>query len=229
MKRKIIRIDEEKCNGCGECIPDCSEGALKIVDGKIKLVSEGLCDGLGACVGRCPIGALVVEEREAEEFNEEKAGENIQKVQREKYQGCPGMKMVDFRDNKEVKEKHRRSGLRQWPVQLKLLNPSALYFKNADLIVVADCVPFTYSNFHSRFLKGKILIVFCPKLDSANEEYVEKLSKILDINSINSITIVYMEVPCCNGTTQILQEALERAKKNILVKNYTISLQGEIM
>ena len=228
MKRKIIKIDEEKCNGCGLCIPDCHEGALKIVDGKAKLVAEALCDGLGDCLGNCPTGALVVEEREADAFDEEKVKENS--VQQRT--GCPGTQMQDFTQNKPtvgVSPVSEGSELRQWPVELKLLSPSAPYFKDADIVVAADCVPFSFSNFHSRFLKGKILIVFCPKLDNASEEYIDKMSEIFRINNIKSITIVHMEVPCCSGTVNLVEEALKKSGKNIIIKDYTISLQGEII
>lgn len=230
MKRNIIKIDEEKCNGCGSCIPDCPEGALKIIDGKAKLVKESLCDGLGACLGNCPTGALTIEEREADDFNEEEARENMGKSERE-HQGCPGMKMVDLTEKPASNSAKTKQGseLRQWPVQLKLLSPEAPYFKNADLVIAADCVPFSFSNFHDRFLRGKILVVFCPKLDNSYEEYVEKLSRIFKANNIKSITIVHMEVPCCSGTTKTIEEALKRSGVNMIIKDYTISLQGDII
>lgn len=235
MKRKIIKIDEDRCTGCGDCIPDCPEGALKIIDGKARLVKESLCDGLGACVGRCPTGALTVEEREAEAFDEEEAKVNMQ-GQGHQHQhghgqgGCPGSMMQSFRDDdQEVSSVKGGSALQQWPVQLKLLNPSAPYFQNADLVVAADCVPFSYPNFHERFLKGKILIVFCPKLDASNEEYVAKMTDIIANNDIKSISTIHMEVPCCTGTVSIVVEALRRAQKNIILKDYTISLRGEII
>lgn len=239
MKRNIIKIDEDKCNGCGICIPDCAEGALKIVDGKIKLVKESLCDGLGACVGRCPTGALIVEEREADAFNEEEAKRNMAKAHAPHQSlqgkthagGCPGSMAMQWNNKPKVdaQEVSGGSALAQWPVQLKLLNPSAPYFQNADIVVTADCVPFSYPNFHARFLKGKVLIVFCPKLDHANEEYVEKLTEIFTINAIRSISIVHMEVPCCSGTIYLVEEALKSSGKNITVKDYTISISGEII
>ncbi len=231
MKRKILKIDEAKCNGCGECVPNCAEGALQIIDGKAKLVSDALCDGLGACLGECPTGALTIEEREADEFSEEKVKEHIQKPQQSPPGGCPGMMQRDFRESGQANEAvsvSTQSALRQWPIQLKLLNPGAPYFKGADLVIAADCVPFSYANFHARFLAGKILIVFCPKLDSASEQYVEKLTEILKNNDIKSITTVHMEVPCCTGTVRIVEEALRNSGKHIIVKDYTISLKGEI-
>ncbi|MFH1359707.1 MAG: 4Fe-4S binding protein [Candidatus Omnitrophota bacterium] len=238
MKRKVIKIDEEKCNGCGECIPDCPEGALKIVDGKVKLMSESLCDGLGACVGRCPVGALTIEERDAEEFDEEKAQDNMEKMHSDPshqtsqaHQGCPGMMARQWQDNKSQATATVQGGsaLRQWPIQLKLLNPHAPYFQDAELVIAADCVPFSFANFHERFLKGKILIIFCPKLDFAHEEYVQKLTEIIKSNNIKSLTTVHMEVPCCNGTTVLAEEALKSSGKNLILKDYTISLQGEII
>ncbi len=237
MKRNIIKIDEEKCNGCGLCVPDCAEGALKIVNGKVKLVKESLCDGLGACIGRCPTGALVVEEREAESFDEEEAKKNMEKAHaphqpfHAQHSGCPGSMAMQWgnKPKASTQEVTGGSALAQWPVQLKLLNPRAPYFQNADLVVAADCVPFSYPNFHARFLKGKVLVVFCPKLDHANDEYIEKLTEILKINTIKSIAIVHMEVPCCSGTVHIVEEALKQSGKNITVKDYTISIQGEII
>lgn len=230
MKRNIIKIDEGKCNGCGLCIPDCPEGALKIIDGKAKLVKESLCDGLGACIGKCPTGALTVEEREADEFNEEEAKENMETIRKE-HQGCPGIKIADFtgKPSSSATKTKQGSELRQWPVQLKLLSPEAPYFKNADLVIAADCVPFSFSDFHDRFLKGKILVVFCPKLDNSYQEYVEKLSKIFKANNIRSTTIVHMEVPCCSGTTKMIEEAIKRSGVNTIIKDYTISLQGDIV
>jgi ferredoxin len=272
MKRKIIKIDETKCNGCGLCIPNCPEGALGIFDGKARIVSELSCDGLGACIGHCPQNAISIEEREAEKYNELVVIKNIVKsgpqtlkahlhhlkshnqteylkqalnylkennisipiFENKTSCSCPGSKIIDRTQNTNTntdndKNYNIKSELRQWPVQLSLLNPNASYLKNADLLISADCVPFTYANFHQKFLKDKILIIFCPKLDSDIEMYIEKLTTILKENNINSITITRMEVPCCSETTKIVEEALKRSNKNILLKEYTISLQGEII
>jgi len=274
MKRKIIKIDENKCNGCGLCIPNCPEGALKIINGKARLVSELTCDGLGACLGHCPQGAITVEEREAKPYDEKKVMvtiaaqgrdaieshlKHLQDHNQDEYLlealeylkehqieigspkgeplkepcGCPGSRVIDRRMEKQMIETPPAtdfpSELRQWPIQLHLLNPHAPYFHNADLVIAADCVPFTYAGFHRRFLKNKILIIFCPKLDQGLEQYVEKLSELFKDNAIKSITIVRMEVPCCGGVTGIVAEALSRSEKRIIVKEYTISLQGEII
>lgn len=276
MKRKIIQIDEEKCNGCGLCIPNCPEGAIQIIDEKARLISDLFCDGLGACLGYCPQAAITITEREAEKYDEKKVMENIIKggpkvikahlehlkshgemnylKQAEDFlkdkeiampteniqanhvhgkEGCPGMKIVDFRnkkgENPGISNPSLNSELTHWPVQLKLLNPQAPYFENAELVIAADCVPFAYANFHHKFLKNKTLIVFCPKLDNAYEEYVEKLTAILKNNSIKSLSIVHMEVPCCYGTVQIVEEALKKSGKNVVLKEYTISLTGELV
>jgi len=285
MKRKIIKIDEKKCNGCGECIPNCPEGALQIIDGKARLISDLFCDGLGACIGECPLGAIEVEEREAEPYNEAKVmvnvakgGPNVIKAhlkhlkdhnETEFYNQaiaylnennlevpevkekvvpfvCPGMKIVD--NNKEIPQptpdvkpgcstlekgdsdaaENRPSELRQWPTQLHLLNPQASYFQDADLLVAADCVPFTLNNFHGKYLKGRTLLHFCPKLDNSYEAYVEKLAQIFTLNNIKSITLVRMEVPCCGGTTATVNAALEKAGKNIPINDIIISLDGKV-
>ncbi len=235
MRRNIIRIDESKCNGCGECIPDCPEGALKIVDGKAKLVSESLCDGLGACVGNCPQGALTVEKREAAEFDEEKAQQNIEENEHCR-SGCPGAMMMDMSEEKDEREdlsgqefEESKSFLRQWPIQLKLVMPTAPQFKNADLLIAADCVAFSYGAFHQNFLKGKVPVIFCPKLDRAFDAYSEKLSEIISLNDLNSIEVVRMEVPCCSGAVMIANEAVKRSGKKIKIKEHVVSLKGEII
>lgn len=266
MKRSIIRIDETKCDGCGLCVPACHEGAIKIIDGKARLAADALCDGLGACLGECPKGAITIEEREAVEYNELEALENIMKegsvavqahlkhladhgqtayleqakehlykkeTQKPMACGCPGtMAQTIQRTPVAIPEgasAPAASQLQQWPVQLKLLNPHAPYFKDAELVVAADCVAFAYGDFHRRFLKGKVLVVFCPKLDEGLDGYVDKLSLIFQSNNIRSVSICRMEVPCCGGTGRIVEEALKRSGKNIIIKEYTISLRGEII
>ena len=237
MKRKIIKIDEDKCNGCGDCVINCEEGALKIIDGKAKLVKEAFCDGLGACIGECPLGALTIEEREADDFDEQQAREhsrkeNVNQPAHHPPQGCPGVMAKQWDDKADDTPRpaaEQKSALRQWPIELKLLNPQAPCFQNADLVVAADCVAFSYADFHGRFLQGKALVIFCPKLDNAYPEYSAKLTAILSLNEIKSITVVHMEVPCCSGTIRIVEEALRQSRKNIVVKDYTISLRGEIV
>jgi NAD-dependent dihydropyrimidine dehydrogenase PreA subunit len=271
MKRKIINIIEDKCNGCGLCVPNCPEGAIQIIDGKARLISDIFCDGLGACIGNCPENAIVIEEREAEEYNEKKVMANIVKQgtntvkahlkhlhehgeskylgealdflksvnfeipeykEEKANSGCPGSRMMNLNkktSNEATSGVMLTSELNQWPIQLQLLNPNAPYFDDADILVAADCVPFTYPDFHRKFLKNKILVVFCPKLDKVIDSYIDKLAEIFKNHRIKSITIVHMEVPCCSGTNMVIEKALEKAGKNIIMKDYTISLNGEII
>jgi NAD-dependent dihydropyrimidine dehydrogenase PreA subunit len=305
MKRKIISISEEKCTGCGQCIPDCPEGALRIIDGKARLVSDLFCDGLGACIGTCPEGAISVVEREAVPYDEKtvmatiaKQGEPVIKAHLEHlaghgqtgfynqaieflientipipehspperrkpatppcgprsaagrtgegvchpephaahpFAGCPGSAARSIpREGGPGGMQHPQtndqvpSELRQWPVQLTLLNPAAPYFDNADLLVSADCVPFAYPGFHAELLKGKILIIFCPKLDADIDRYIEKLAEIFTRHAIKSITVARMEVPCCGGVRHVVEKALEKAGKKIPVEEITISIQGGV-
>ncbi|WP_455368528.1 4Fe-4S binding protein [[Eubacterium] cellulosolvens] len=236
--RKIIKIDETKCNGCGLCIPNCAEGALKIVNGKAKLISDKFCDGLGACLGHCPQDAITIEEREADNFNEEavKKHLNEQKSASSNNHGihipftCPGSRVIDRRETLSKNEKTQNmkleSELRQWPIQLKLVPPNAPYLKDAVLLIAADCVPFTYANFHSDFLRGKTLVMGCPKFDDA-EQYIEKLTNILKMNNIKSITLVNMEVPCCFGLQKITEEAIKNSGKILPLRQTIISVNGE--
>ncbi len=319
MKRTIIKIDEELCNGCGNCIPNCHEGALQIIDGKARLISDLFCDGLGACIGHCPEGAITLEEREAEPYDEVKVMslivakgrntilahlehlrdhnetellkqainyikennidmspgndetvpshhhnhshnhqaapahtpaetfENLKKARASFAapeskgcgSGCPGSQAIDFRiDMDKVNQAvaaetpaaaEAPSELRQWPVQLHLLNPNAGYFKNADVVLAADCVAFTMGNFHSRFLKGKTLAIACPKLDSNKESYLEKLKEMITTSRINTLSVVMMEVPCCGGLLQMAQIARQQAGINIPIKRSVIGTRGEVL
>jgi Pyruvate/2-oxoacid:ferredoxin oxidoreductase delta subunit len=235
MTRNIVFIDEEKCNGCGLCIPNCAEGAIKIINGKARLLDDRFCDGLGACFGHCPQDAITIIERDAPEFDEEavkmhlhsenRKPEMIHQVQH----ACPGSMVMDFRSKKKVPggiSGPSKSELRQWPVQLTLISPEASYFDDAELLVAADCVPFAYPDFHSDFLAGKSVIIGCPKLDDA-DLYIKKMTELLKKNNIKSITLVNMEVPCCFGLQSIVEEAIKRSGKNLSIKQTVITIRGE--
>lgn len=260
MIRKIIKIDEDKCNGCGACTTICAEAALEIVNGKAKLVKDFLCDGMGACLDVCPVDALHVVEEETEGYDAKKAYEHVARTRGEesakkvhgydsinpdssaKHQepmmcGCPGSMMQDFRtdvpadccdEGSKKQESNLQSELRQWPTQLHLVSPMAPYFSNCDLVVSADCAPFAFANFHSKFLKGRSLAMFCPKLDDGQDVYVEKLATMFASQNVKSITVVRMEVSCCGGVEQIVRDAQQRAGTNIPVAVNVISVQGVI-
>ncbi|UCE18682.1 MAG: 4Fe-4S binding protein [Gemmatimonadota bacterium] len=235
-KRKIIEIDEEKCSGCGLCMPACPEGAIQIIDGKARLISDMYCDGLGACLGECPEDALKIVEREAEEFDEEAMKAHLKKMEEEQqrpdqnFSGCPGSRVMEWRNEREVVQppedaRPAQSELRQWPVQLVLVNPQAQYFQNADLAIVADCVPFAYANFHQDLLKDKSLVVGCPKLDDLGF-YQQKLAQIFSMNNIKSVTTVIMEVPCCAGLGYAVQQAMAESGKDIPMETVVIGIKG---
>jgi NAD-dependent dihydropyrimidine dehydrogenase PreA subunit len=236
MNRDIVFIDEEKCNGCGLCIPNCAEGAIKLIDGKAKLVDDRFCDGLGACLGHCPQDAITITKRDAPEFDEEAVKKHLKvepeivkkKIEKNIPCGCPGSMAMDLRDEKKTQVARGRQSaeLRQWPVQLMLVSPEASYFKDSDLLVAADCVPFAYPNFHADFLKGKSLIIGCPKLDDA-DYYVEKLTDLIKKNNIKSITLVNMEVPCCFGLQRIVEEAVGKAGKVLPIRQTVITIRGD--
>ena len=236
MNRDIVFIDEEKCNGCGQCIPNCAEGAIKLINGKAKLVDERFCDGLGACLGHCPQDAITIIKRDAPGFDEEAVKKHLEaapekvekKTKKDIACGCPGSMAMDLRSEKKAPGTQGRQNpeLRQWPVQLMLVSPEASYFKDSDLLVAADCVPFAYPNFHSDFLKGKSVIIGCPKLDDA-DYYVEKLTELLKKNKIKSITLVNMEVPCCFGLQRIVEEAVQRSGKVLPIRQTVITIKGE--
>jgi Pyruvate/2-oxoacid:ferredoxin oxidoreductase delta subunit len=236
--RKIVQIDEEKCNGCALCIPNCAEGALQIIDGKAKLISDKFCDGLGACLGHCPQDAIRIIERNADEFDEVAVEVHLhQKKEAEKpkveplFTGCPSSRAMHFKAPRAVAGSGQRapgaSMLTQWPVQLKLVPVNAPYFQDTDLLVAADCVPFAYANFHGDFLKGRAVVVGCPKLDDV-DLYREKLTQIFKTNPIKSITIPYMEVPCCFGLVKATEDALKASGKNIPLNKVKIGIRGEI-
>jgi len=298
MKRDILKIDEELCNGCGQCVPNCHEGALQVIDGKVRLVSELMCDGLGACIGHCPEGAITIETREAEPYNETRVmeqmkdkgkntiiahlkhlkdhgetgflqegvsylkehraelnfnldevtsvvhnhGKSAPLLQQVKMQahnhgheggGCPGSRamIIEKPQNKNdnIAIQDQPSELRQWPVQMHLVNPNAPYFRNSDLLLAADCVAFSMGGFHSNHLKGKSLAIACPKLDHGIETYVEKITAMIDISKINTITVMMMEVPCCGGLLQMVKTALANASRKVPVKKMIVGISGEIL
>jgi ferredoxin len=269
-KRKIIKIDTDKCNGCGLCIPNCPEGAIQIIDGKARLISDLFCDGLGACLGHCPQGAISTEEREAAPYDEGKVMENIVRQgtntirahlkhlkehneqgllqQAEEFLkakgitvtpkqergelpcGCAGTLVKDFRQDKPAQENKpspkQDSQLGQWPVQIKLVPAFAPYLNNSHLLIAADCVPFAYADFHQDLLKGKTLLVGCPKLDDL-EAYQQKITQVFQVNNIRSVTYAHMEVPCCFGLIAAIKSAILASGKNIPFEDVTISIKGE--
>jgi len=292
MKRQIVNIDRDKCNGCGLCIPNCHEGALQIIDGKATLISDLMCDGLGACIGYCPDGAITIEEREAAPYDEIAVikgiipqGKNVmiahlkhlkeheefeflrqgvdylkqnvqslpfnlqdvinavhshvevqnmqQEVPAQQSLGCscPGSQERSFARSGNTSEiiSEMGSELRQWPVQLHLVNPVASYFRNSDLLLTADCVAYATGNFHQKYLKGNSIAIACPKLDGNKEIYLDKIIRMIDEASINTITVLKMEVPCCGGLLQIAQMAAGSAKRRIPVKSVTIGIQGNVL
>ena len=233
--RKIIKIDEEKCNGCGVCVPACAEGALQIINGKAKLVSEVYCDGLGACLGDCPQGAISLEERIAEQFDEEAAKLHVEKgndTEDKVIQTCPSSLVSLFDKNEKVKqvikeEEVQASMLSHWPVQLTLVPPMAAFLNNADVLLVGDCVPFALADFHTRFLKDNVVLVACPKLDDF-QAHLKKLTDIIIQSSIKSFCVVKSEVPCCSGLVSMLKRAMQNAGKDIPYKVITVGIKGDL-
>lgn len=232
MKRDILKIDENLCNGCGQCVPNCHEGALQVIDGKVRLVSELMCDGLGACIGHCPEGAITIETREAEPYNGLLEVHNHGPHHEHADSGCPGSKAVMIerkQDDNRIVSADQPSELRQWPVQMHLLNPDAPYIRGSDLLLAADCVAFSMGNFHSRYLRGKSLAIACPKLDHGTDIYVEKLTAMIDVAKVSTITVMMMEVPCCGGLLQMVKNASASATRKVPVKQMIISLSGEVL
>ncbi len=289
MIREIVKIDEEKCNGCGLCVPNCHEGALQIIDGKARLISELMCDGLGACLGHCPEGAIEIEKREAEEYDEvtviwkmipkgrntltahlkhlkehgehvflkqaveflrqheESHGLDISGIIQDVHShsaahapaeegcggGCPGSAPVSFapQNFRMVPEAtgKMQSELQQWPVQMHLINPAAGYFQEQDLVLAADCAAFSHGDFHRTFLRGKKLVIACPKLDSGKEIYVEKIRRLIDESKINTLMVIMMEVPCCGGLSQLVKMAQSQASRKVPVKEVIIGIKGDVL
>jgi NAD-dependent dihydropyrimidine dehydrogenase PreA subunit len=290
MKRDIIKIEEDLCNGCGQCVPNCHEGALQIIDGKVRLVSELMCDGLGACIGHCPEGAITIETREAEPYNETHVMEqitdkgkntiiahlkhlkdhgetvflhegitflkdqraelsfNLDEVISEVHNhgnvvqthqhahgegGCPGSRAMVIEKpgkiNDNAPSANQPSELSHWPVQMHLVNPSASYFQGSDLLLAADCTAFSMGNFHSNHLKGKSLVIACPKLDNGSDIYIEKLTAMIDVAKVNTITVMMMEVPCCGGLLQMVKSASSVAKRKVPVKMIIVGINGNVI
>jgi NAD-dependent dihydropyrimidine dehydrogenase PreA subunit len=224
MLRKIIRIDEEKCTGCGLCAEACHEGAIGIVNNKAKLLREDFCDGLGDCLPACPEDAISFEEREAAEYN---AAAVLAAKKACHPHGCPGMQAKMIQREKSNADVSAPSELSNWPVQIKLVPTAAPYFAGADLLVAADCTAFAYGNFHAEFIKGRVTIIGCPKLDGI--DYAEKLEVILSQNDIHSITVARMSVPCCGGLENAVRRALDASGKDIPLRVVTISTDGKIL
>lgn len=248
MKRKIIKINEDLCNGCGDCVTDCAEGALQIINGKAKLIKEDFCDGLGACLKGCPTGALTIVEEEAPAFDEEAVKKHLEKnghpsapkaplMHHHGSGGCPGSRMINRQDDQKLKPAAQASitgmqaipsELTQWPVQLHLVHPSAPYFSNRELVVLSTCSPTASADIHWRFIRGRSIVVLCPKLDNT-ENYAEKLASILSNPTIPKVLPVIMEVPCCKGLTHIVAEAVRLSgRTDLKIEEHTIGLDGSM-
>lgn len=240
IKRKIIEIDPELCDGCGQCVPSCAEGAIQVIDGKAQLMAEKYCDGLGACLGECPNDALKIIEREAEDFDEVAVEEHLKKAEKVELPtptslpcGCPSTQLKTFAQpdpcqqaNVPQTQAGQTSALGHWPVQIKLVPPTAPFLKGADLLVTADCTPLAYPNFHRDFLKGKVVMMGCPKFDDV-QEYIQKFTDIFNTAGIKSITTAVMEVPCCSGLPFIVKKALKASGKEIPMEEWVITVRGE--
>lgn len=239
MIRKIVQIDQDKCNGCGLCVPSCAEGAIKIVNGKAVLSADNLCDGLGACLGDCPQDAIAIIEREADDFDEAAVETHLQEnnpspapAHPSPQGGCPGARAMSFAASTPIDSAGMgdslQSHLGQWPIQLSLVPTSAPYFQDADLLITADCVPFAYADYHRDFLAGKAVVIGCPKLDD-NQRYQDKLTELFRSSSIKSVTVLRMEVPCCGGIVVAARQALAASGKTIPFKEVTIGIRGQVV
>jgi ferredoxin len=269
VKRKIIHIDDELCNGCGRCIPNCPEGALQLIEGKARLISDLFCDGLGACIGECPLGAITIEEREAERYDERRVMENVIAQGAEVIRahlvhlrdhgeqeylaralavleergievelpagGCPGSQVREFSaasgpaESAGASIRTASSRLRQWPVQLHLVPPSAPYFKDAEVLLAADCTAYAHGDFHGQFLEGRRLAIACPKLDTNLDIYLDKLKALIDFAGIRSLTVLTMEVPCCRGLLQLARRAAAESERAVPIHWLELSVQGEVL
>ena len=235
VKRKIVEIDEDKCNGCGACIISCAEGALQVINGKAKLISDKYCDGLGACLGECPQEAISIEERASEEFDEEAVRQHLKTAEpntRDLHCGCPSTTVAQFEGQPVTatagkETANQPSALGQWPVQLSLVPPEVPFLQQADLLLVADCVPFAYGEFHRDLLKDCALLVACPKLDDF-QTHLQKLTQILRHSQAKSLTVAHMEVPCCAGLTHMARQAIKQSGREIPLNEITIGIRGDI-
>ena len=240
IMRKIIQIEEDKCDGCGQCVPSCAEGAIRIVDGKARLMADKYCDGLGACLGECPKDALHVVEREADDFDVKAVEEHLHKsppVQAAPVMacGCPSSQIQSFAKpvacveaNRPVSQTGGASALSHWPVQIMLVPANAPFLKGSDLLVAADCTAFAYPDFHRDLLPGKVLMVGCPKFDNV-EAYIQKFTSIFQMSGVKSVTVLTMEVPCCQGLPVIVKRAMAAAHADIPMSRVVVSVQGKII
>ena len=224
--RKIVRIDEEKCNGCGACETKCAESVLKIIDGKARLVSEVYCDGLGACLGECPVGAITIEERPAEEFDEEAVERHVHEEEKEAC-GCPSAAVAEFSRDEVISVAAQPSALKHWPVQLTLSPVKSPFFQGADVLLAAQCAAFAYGGFHHDFLKDHALLIACPKLGDI-EAHLDKLTQIVAYSGLKSLAVVHMEVPCCSGLVYLAKKAIEASGREIPLKEVTIGVRGDL-
>lgn len=224
--RKIIEVDEERCTGCGQCVEACAEGAMEIREGKARVVRDSFCDGFGACLGECPEGALRIVEREAEEFDEEAAKEHVERMKRG---SCPSAQPMVLRPMEAAVAPSAEGGseLTNWPIQMRLVGPMAPYLKDSQLLLAGDCTAFAFAAMHPDFIRGRVTIIGCPKLDE-NEEYVGKLSEILSLNKVKDITVVHMEVPCCANLRRLVDRAVDRSKASLPIRSYTVRRNGEL-
>lgn len=242
VKRKIMEINEDLCNGCGLCVKACSEGAIQIIDGKAKLVAEKYCDGLGACIGECPSGAINIIEREAEEFDAEAVEEYLEAQESEERVkdstlacGCPSSYVQEFKPatpcqkaNEPIYQKSKISALTHWPIQIRLIPHTAPFLKNAHLLIAADCTCVALPNLHEVYLPGKVVMIGCPKFDDP-EPYIQKFADIFRNNSIKEITALVMEVPCCQGLPALIKKGMEMTGKDIPLQKIIINTEGNVI
>ncbi len=238
ITRKIIQIDDELCNGCGQCVPDCAEGSLQIINGKARLVADKLCDGLGACLGSCPTGALQIIEREADEFDEEAvehflANKAKESAPPQRTGGCPSAQLQTLRpmspcQSANVPGTQTGSALSHWPVQIRLIPATAPFLENCDLLVAADCTAVAYAGIQKKYIEGRVVMMGCPKFDD-QQLYVDRFTEIFRTRTLKSLTILIMEVPCCHSMLQIIKQAYDAARPDLPIRQVVISTRGEVV